>query len=66
MGEEVEIGVQWGRAELKLPASIVGVRRAEATATGPRWLHSLKFSEPIAAKDERVLRTWLEDLARND
>jgi len=29
-------------------------------------LHSLKFSEPIAAKDERVLRTWLEDLARND
>jgi PilZ domain len=66
MGDTVQMTVQWGRGEMNVAASVVGVRATDAEGTGQRWLHSLKFHEPLSKGQERTLYTWLEELAQNE
>lgn len=65
MGQAVTLAVKWGRQDLSLQAEVVGVRKGDGEAVGSAWLHSLKFQEPLSAKQQRVLYGWLEELEQN-
>ena len=58
--------VQWGPKKLETEISIVGIRPAEASELELRFLHSLKFSEPMEKTAESLLYRWLAELAEND
>jgi hypothetical protein len=44
----------------------VGIRPAEASELELRFLHSLKFEEPMKKGAESLLYRWLAELAEND
>lgn len=66
MGEWVQLSVTWGRHRVDLKAEVVGVRQNLLDEGGGKWLHSLKFQEELPKKVERILLSWLEELARNE
>jgi hypothetical protein len=66
LGSCGQLEVRWGTRTLKTEISIVGIRPAEASELELRFLHSLKFEEPLKKDAESLLFRWLEELAEND
>jgi hypothetical protein len=66
LGSSGTLRVQWGARTLEAEISIVGIRPAEATELEFRFLHSLKFEEPMPKATESLLYRWLAELADND
>lgn len=58
--------VQWGPRILRAEIAVVGVRPSEAQEIDLRFLHSLKFEEPMGREAESLLYSWLDELATND
>lgn len=66
LGSSGHLEVEWGPKKLKTEVSIVGIRPSEANELDLRFLHSLRFEDPIDKATETLLYRWLEDLAQND
>jgi hypothetical protein len=66
LGSSGHLDVQWGVKRLNVEISVVGVRPSDANELDLRFLHSLKFEEPMSQASETTLYRWLEELAQNE
>lgn len=66
MGKVAELSVVWGVKELSLSVEVVGVRPNNVEEMGSKWLHSLKFQGELSRSQEKILYSWLEELADNE
>lgn len=66
LGSCGSLDVQWGPKKLHVEISVVGIRPSEANELDLRFLHSLKFEEPMDKANETLLYRWLEELAQNE
>lgn len=65
LGSSGALKVVWGAGTLEAPVSVVGIRPSEARELDLRYLHSLKFEEPLEKGTEKLLCRWLEELSHH-